>query len=109
MCSSVLAESLEEEESSPCVVPQRWLKQALEEEGSTSPIRRPGLMMPTDGPLSPPINGDSDSPLPYNGSCCLPGMCRITRGILGFCLVRWAWQYSTSIYQLSLEVEWVLT
>ena len=62
----------------PCVFPQRWLKQALEEEGSSSPIRRPGLMMPTDGPLSPPINGDSDSPLPYNGGCCLPGAHHMT-------------------------------
>ncbi|XP_034381789.1 inactive histone-lysine N-methyltransferase 2E isoform X3 [Cyclopterus lumpus] len=51
---------------------KRWLKQALEEEGSTSPARRPSLLMPSEGPLSPPINGDSDSPLPYNGICCLP-------------------------------------
>ncbi|XP_054609259.1 inactive histone-lysine N-methyltransferase 2E isoform X3 [Dunckerocampus dactyliophorus] len=51
---------------------KRWLKQALEEEGSTSPARRPSLFMPTEGPLSPSINGDSDSPLPYNGSCSLP-------------------------------------
>lgn len=52
---------------------QRWLKQALEEEGSTSPVRRPSLLMPCEGPLSPSINGDSDSPLPYNGTCSLPG------------------------------------
>lgn len=52
---------------------QRWLKQALEEEGSTSPGRRPSLLMPGEGPLSPSINGDSDSPLPYNGICSLPG------------------------------------
>lgn len=52
---------------------QRWLKQALEEEGSTSPARRPSLFMPCEGPLSPSINGDSDSPLPYNGTCSLPG------------------------------------
>ncbi|XP_029968876.1 inactive histone-lysine N-methyltransferase 2E isoform X3 [Salarias fasciatus] len=51
---------------------KRWLKQALEEEGSTSPARRPSLLMPGDGPLSPSINGDSDSPLPYNGTCSLP-------------------------------------
>ncbi|XP_056132452.1 inactive histone-lysine N-methyltransferase 2E [Lampris incognitus] len=51
---------------------KRWLKQALEEEGSTSPARRPSLLMPSEGPLSPSINGDSDSPLPYNGSCSLP-------------------------------------
>uniref|UniRef100_A0A7N8XXG8 Lysine (K)-specific methyltransferase 2E n=1 Tax=Mastacembelus armatus TaxID=205130 RepID=A0A7N8XXG8_9TELE len=51
---------------------KRWLKQALEEEGSTSPARRPSLLMPSDGPLSPSINGDSDSPLPYNGTCSLP-------------------------------------
>ncbi|KAK9525800.1 hypothetical protein VZT92_016480 [Zoarces viviparus] len=51
---------------------KRWLKQALEEEGSTSPARRPSLLMPSEGPLSPPINGDSDSPLPYNGTCSLP-------------------------------------
>ena len=75
----------------PCVVPQRWLKQALEEEGSTSPIRRPGLLMPTEGPLSPPINGDSDSPLPYNGGCCLPGTRpsgdhRVLSGALGVAL-----------------------
>ncbi|XP_008304520.1 histone-lysine N-methyltransferase 2E isoform X2 [Stegastes partitus] len=51
---------------------KRWLKQALEEEGSTSPARRPSLLMPGEGPLSPSINGDSDSPLPYNGTCSLP-------------------------------------
>ncbi|XP_072233623.1 inactive histone-lysine N-methyltransferase 2E isoform X1 [Leuresthes tenuis] len=51
---------------------KRWLKQALEEEGSTSPGRRPSLLMAGDGPLSPSINGDSDSPLPYNGTCSLP-------------------------------------
>ncbi|XP_037616024.1 inactive histone-lysine N-methyltransferase 2E isoform X4 [Sebastes umbrosus] len=51
---------------------KRWLKQALEEEGSTSPARRPSLLMPSEGPLSPSINGDSDSPLPYNGTCLLP-------------------------------------
>nr|XP_046234905.1 inactive histone-lysine N-methyltransferase 2E isoform X3 [Scatophagus argus] len=51
---------------------KRWLKQALEEEGSTSPARRPSLLMPCEGPLSPSINGDSDSPLPYNGTCSLP-------------------------------------
>uniref|UniRef100_A0A3Q3G226 Lysine (K)-specific methyltransferase 2E n=1 Tax=Labrus bergylta TaxID=56723 RepID=A0A3Q3G226_9LABR len=51
---------------------KRWLKQALEEEGSTSPARRPCLLMPYEGPLSPSINGDSDSPLPYNGTCSLP-------------------------------------
>ncbi|KAK5848960.1 hypothetical protein PBY51_008638 [Eleginops maclovinus] len=51
---------------------KRWLKQALEEEGSPSPARRPSLLMPCEGPLSPPINGDSDSPLPYNGTCLLP-------------------------------------
>ncbi|KAM4615263.1 LOW QUALITY PROTEIN: inactive histone-lysine N-methyltransferase 2E [Polymixia lowei] len=50
---------------------KRWLKQALEEEGSTSPARRPSLLMPSEGPLSPSINGDSDSPLPFNGSCSL--------------------------------------
>ncbi|XP_057711607.1 inactive histone-lysine N-methyltransferase 2E isoform X2 [Corythoichthys intestinalis] len=50
---------------------KRWLKQALEEEGSTSPARRPSHFMPSEGPLSPSINGDSDSPLP-NGSCSLP-------------------------------------
>uniref|UniRef100_A0A8C9ZGZ9 Lysine methyltransferase 2E (inactive) n=1 Tax=Sander lucioperca TaxID=283035 RepID=A0A8C9ZGZ9_SANLU len=51
---------------------KRWLKQALEEEGSTSPARRPSLLMPSEGPLSPLVNGDSDSPLPYNGTCSLP-------------------------------------
>ncbi|XP_058481621.1 inactive histone-lysine N-methyltransferase 2E isoform X3 [Solea solea] len=51
---------------------KRWLKQALEEEGSTSPARRPSLFMPSEGSLSPSINGDSDSPLPYNGTCSLP-------------------------------------
>ncbi|XP_036005067.1 inactive histone-lysine N-methyltransferase 2E isoform X4 [Fundulus heteroclitus] len=51
---------------------KRWLKQALEEEGSTSPARRPSLFMPGDGPLSPSVNGDSDSPLLYNGTCSLP-------------------------------------
>ncbi|XP_075886113.1 inactive histone-lysine N-methyltransferase 2E [Nelusetta ayraudi] len=51
---------------------KRWLKQALEEEGSTSPARRPSFVMPCEGPLSPSINGDSDSPLPYNGTCSTP-------------------------------------
>ncbi|XP_026219938.1 inactive histone-lysine N-methyltransferase 2E isoform X3 [Anabas testudineus] len=51
---------------------KRWLKQALEEEGSTSPARRSSLLLPSEGPLSPSINGDSDSPLPYNGTCSLP-------------------------------------
>lgn len=50
---------------------KRWLKQALEEESSPSPARRPSLVMPSEGPLSPSINGDSDSPLPYNGTCSL--------------------------------------
>lgn len=58
---------------------QRWLKQALEEEGSTSPARRPSLFMPCEGPLSPSINGDSDSPLPYNGTCSLPGSVFVQR------------------------------
>lgn len=58
---------------------QRWLKQALEEEGSTSPARRPSLFMPCEGPLSPSINGDSDSPLPYNGTCSLPGRLFVQR------------------------------
>ncbi|XP_028972736.1 inactive histone-lysine N-methyltransferase 2E isoform X3 [Esox lucius] len=55
---------------------KRWLKQALEEETTTPPPAsrgRPTLVMPSEGPLSPPINGDSDSPLPYNGNCTLPG------------------------------------
>ncbi|XP_051976477.1 inactive histone-lysine N-methyltransferase 2E isoform X1 [Xyrauchen texanus] len=53
---------------------KRWLKQALEEEGSTSPGGgRPALLMPSESPLSPSINGESCSPLPfYNGSCSLP-------------------------------------
>ncbi|XP_053271096.1 inactive histone-lysine N-methyltransferase 2E isoform X3 [Pleuronectes platessa] len=51
---------------------KRWLKQALEEEGSPIPARRHSLLMPYEGPLSPSINGDSDSPLPYNGICLLP-------------------------------------
>uniref|UniRef100_A0A8C1PY93 Lysine (K)-specific methyltransferase 2E n=1 Tax=Cyprinus carpio TaxID=7962 RepID=A0A8C1PY93_CYPCA len=51
---------------------KRWLKQALEEEGSTSPGGgRPSLMMPSESPLSPSINGESYSPLPLNGSCSL--------------------------------------
>lgn len=50
---------------------KRWLKQALEEEVSTSPGLQGALLMPSEGPLSPPINGDSDSPLPYNG-CTIP-------------------------------------
>ncbi|XP_031438272.1 inactive histone-lysine N-methyltransferase 2E isoform X2 [Clupea harengus] len=49
---------------------KRWLKQALEEEGSPCPGGQ--LMLPSEGPLSPPLNGDSDSPLPFNGSCTLP-------------------------------------
>ncbi|XP_030624778.1 inactive histone-lysine N-methyltransferase 2E isoform X2 [Chanos chanos] len=51
---------------------KRWLKQALEEEGSTSPANRSSLLLPSEGPLSPAINGESDSPLPLNGSCSLP-------------------------------------
>ncbi|XP_024860733.1 inactive histone-lysine N-methyltransferase 2E, partial [Kryptolebias marmoratus] len=51
---------------------KRWLKQALEEEGSTSPARRPSILMAGDGPLSPSINGDSDSPVLYNGTCSIP-------------------------------------
>uniref|UniRef100_A0AAY5EI49 SET domain-containing protein n=1 Tax=Electrophorus electricus TaxID=8005 RepID=A0AAY5EI49_ELEEL len=51
---------------------KRWLKQALEEEGSMSPGGRSTILMPSEGPLSPPINGESDSPLPVNGSCSLP-------------------------------------
>ncbi|XP_035383768.1 inactive histone-lysine N-methyltransferase 2E isoform X2 [Electrophorus electricus] len=54
---------------------KRWLKQALEEEGSMSPGGRSTILMPSEGPLSPPINGESDSPLPVNGSCSLPGGC----------------------------------
>ncbi|XP_063073304.1 inactive histone-lysine N-methyltransferase 2E [Engraulis encrasicolus] len=51
---------------------KRWLKQALEEEGSTSPGGHSSLLMTSEGPLSPPLNGDSDSPLPYNGGCPIP-------------------------------------
>ncbi|XP_056311534.1 inactive histone-lysine N-methyltransferase 2E isoform X2 [Danio aesculapii] len=52
---------------------KRWLKQALEEEGSTSPGGgRPFLLIPSESPLSPSINGESCSPLPLNGSCSLP-------------------------------------
>ncbi|KAG9342328.1 hypothetical protein JZ751_016830 [Albula glossodonta] len=47
---------------------KRWLKQALEEEGSP---RHPGLALHSDGPLSPCLNGDPHSPLPYNGNCTL--------------------------------------
>lgn len=50
---------------------KRWLKQALEEECSPSPARRPSLLMPCEGPLSPSINGDSDSLLLFNGTCSL--------------------------------------
>ncbi|KAG5845887.1 hypothetical protein ANANG_G00143950 [Anguilla anguilla] len=48
---------------------KRWLRQALQEEGSPS---RPPFILPSEGPLSPPINGDSDCGLPFNGSCTLP-------------------------------------
>ncbi|KAJ8269099.1 hypothetical protein COCON_G00117060 [Conger conger] len=48
---------------------KRWLRQALQEEGSPS---RPPFILPSEGPLSPPINGDSDCALPFNGSCTLP-------------------------------------
>ncbi|XP_077090221.1 inactive histone-lysine N-methyltransferase 2E isoform X8 [Siphateles boraxobius] len=52
---------------------KRWLKQALEEEGSTSPGGGcPSLLIPSESPLSPTINGESYSPLPLNGSCSLP-------------------------------------
>ncbi|KAF7693775.1 inactive histone-lysine N-methyltransferase 2E isoform X2 [Silurus meridionalis] len=47
---------------------KRWLKQALEEEGSVSPGGRT-LLMPAEGPLTPPINGDTDSPISLNGTC----------------------------------------
>ncbi|XP_060759790.1 LOW QUALITY PROTEIN: inactive histone-lysine N-methyltransferase 2E [Neoarius graeffei] len=47
---------------------KRWLKQALEEEGSLSPGGRT-LLMPAEGPLTPPINGDTDSPISLNGTC----------------------------------------
>lgn len=47
---------------------QRWLKQALEEEGSLSPGGRT-LLIPAEGPLTPPINGDADSPITLNGTC----------------------------------------
>ncbi|XP_053505790.1 inactive histone-lysine N-methyltransferase 2E isoform X2 [Ictalurus furcatus] len=47
---------------------KRWLKQALEEEGSLSPGGRT-FLMPTEGPLTPPINGDTDSPISLNGTC----------------------------------------
>ncbi|KAJ8261882.1 hypothetical protein GJAV_G00159520 [Gymnothorax javanicus] len=48
---------------------KRWLRQALQEEVSPS---RPPFLLPSEGPLSPPINGDSDCALPFNGSCTLP-------------------------------------
>ncbi|MFT7799629.1 histone-lysine N-methyltransferase 2E-like [Arapaima gigas] len=51
---------------------KRWLKQALEEESCLNPASRPAVDLPGEGPLSPPVNGDSDSPLPLNGSCTLP-------------------------------------
>ncbi|TTN49606.1 Histone-lysine N-methyltransferase 2E [Bagarius yarrelli] len=47
---------------------KRWLKQALEEEGSLSPGGRT-LLMPAEGPLTPPINRDTDSPISLNGTC----------------------------------------
>ncbi|XP_048875562.1 LOW QUALITY PROTEIN: inactive histone-lysine N-methyltransferase 2E [Brienomyrus brachyistius] len=50
---------------------KRWLKQALEEEGSSSPTGRPALSLPREGPPSPPVNGDSDGLLALNGSCTL--------------------------------------
>ncbi|XP_007232774.3 inactive histone-lysine N-methyltransferase 2E isoform X2 [Astyanax mexicanus] len=50
---------------------KRWLKQALEEEGSVSPGSRTALLMQSEGPLSPSINGELDSPLPFNGNCPL--------------------------------------
>ncbi|XP_029105489.1 inactive histone-lysine N-methyltransferase 2E-like isoform X2 [Scleropages formosus] len=48
---------------------KRWLKQALEEESCLNPASRPAVVLPGEGPLSPPVNGDSDSPVPINGSC----------------------------------------
>ncbi|KAL4659434.1 histone-lysine N-methyltransferase 2E-like isoform X1 [Arapaima gigas] len=51
---------------------KRWLKQALEEEGSPSLATRSTVGVPSNGPLSPSVNGDSDSTLPFNGSCPLP-------------------------------------
>ncbi|KAJ8393430.1 hypothetical protein AAFF_G00061520, partial [Aldrovandia affinis] len=46
---------------------KRWLKKALEEEG---PPQLLGFSLPSEGPLSPCLNGDPHSPLPY--SCTLP-------------------------------------
>uniref|UniRef100_W5NEJ9 Lysine methyltransferase 2E (inactive) n=1 Tax=Lepisosteus oculatus TaxID=7918 RepID=W5NEJ9_LEPOC len=51
---------------------KRWLKQALEEEGSPSPVSRAPCPLPSEVPLSPPLNCDADSPLALNGSCTLP-------------------------------------
>lgn len=51
-----------------CAGMQRWLKQALEEEGSLSPGGRT-LLMSAEEPLTPPINGDTDSPISLNGNC----------------------------------------
>ncbi|XP_062853091.1 inactive histone-lysine N-methyltransferase 2E isoform X2 [Trichomycterus rosablanca] len=47
---------------------KRWLKQALEEEGTQSPGIR-ALLMPAEGPPTPPINGETDSPVSLNGAC----------------------------------------
>ncbi|KAJ8373892.1 hypothetical protein SKAU_G00044720 [Synaphobranchus kaupii] len=50
---------------------KRWLRQALEEESSPRP---PVFTLPSEGPLSPCLNGEPQSPLPYNGSCTSPDL-----------------------------------
>uniref|UniRef100_A0A8C9R096 Lysine (K)-specific methyltransferase 2E n=1 Tax=Scleropages formosus TaxID=113540 RepID=A0A8C9R096_SCLFO len=51
---------------------KRWLKQALEEECSPTTANRPTFGVPSEGPLSPSVNGDSETSHPFNGSSPLP-------------------------------------
>ncbi|RXM33319.1 Histone-lysine N-methyltransferase 2E [Acipenser ruthenus] len=50
---------------------KRWLKQALEEENCPAAVSMFSALLSSEGPLSPAINGDTDSPLSINGGCNL--------------------------------------
>ncbi|XP_072566088.1 inactive histone-lysine N-methyltransferase 2E-like isoform X3 [Paramormyrops kingsleyae] len=50
---------------------KRWLRQALEEEGSPGPAGRPVSVLPSEMPLSP-LNGDSDAAVLLGGGSPSP-------------------------------------
>ncbi|KAG2469559.1 inactive histone-lysine N-methyltransferase 2E isoform X2 [Polypterus senegalus] len=50
---------------------KRWLKQALEEEYCPGQFGKLGALLPNEGPPSPALNGDTNSPLSLNGICTL--------------------------------------